>query len=64
MLPQVNKIEILRNLQKYNQAYRSKWSGQGCINKLIILSIVIYVIIQKGFVGLGSLPTSNQNNQL
>ena len=30
---------------------------------VIINSIVIYVIIQKGIVGLGILPTSNQNNQ-
>ena len=33
--PQVNKIEIQRKLQKnMDHAYRTRWSGQGCINKL------------------------------
>ena len=46
-----------------DHAYRIRWPGKGCKNKLIIISIVMYVLIQKGIVGLGILPTSNQNNQ-
>ena len=29
-------------------AYRARWSGQGCINKLIIISIVMYALKQIG----------------
>ena len=31
-------------------AYRTRWSGQGCINKLITMSIVMYVLKQSGIV--------------
>ena len=34
-----------------NQAYRTTWSVQGCINKLIVISIVIYVLKQSGIGG-------------
>ena len=49
---QINKIEIWRKLQKnIDNVYRTRWSGQRYINKLIINSIVMYVLKQSGIVG-------------
>ena len=49
---QINKIEIWRKLQKnIDNVYRTRWSGQRYINKLIINSIVIYVLKQSGIGG-------------
>ena len=42
---QINKIEIWRKLQKnIDNVYRTRWSGQRYINKLIINSIVMHVL--------------------
>ena len=52
--PQVNKIEVQRKLKKnMKHPYRTRWSGQGCMNKLIIISIVISVLKQRGIRGGG-----------
>ena len=49
---QINKIEIWRKLQKnIDNVYRTRWSGQRYINKLIINSIVMYVLKQSGIKG-------------
>ena len=34
-----------------NYIYRTRWSGQGCINRLIIISIIMYVLKERGIVG-------------
>ena len=52
---QINKIEIWRKLQKnIDNVYRTRWSGQRYINKLIINSIVMYVLKQSGIKGRGN----------
>ena len=33
--------------------YRTRWSGQGCMNKLIIISIVMYILKQSEIIGGG-----------
>ena len=50
---QINKIEIWRKLQKNTDVYRTRWSGQRYINKLIIFIEVMYVLKQRGIVGGG-----------
>ena len=42
--PQVNKLKFRENYKNMDHMYRTRWSGQGCINKLIIISTVIYVL--------------------
>ena len=34
-----------------DHVFRARWSGQGCLNKLIIIIIVMYVPKQSRFVG-------------
>ena len=39
---QVNKIQIKRKLKNIDHTYRARQSGQGCVNKPIIIIIVMY----------------------
>ena len=41
--PAQKKIEIERKLQNIDHEQRARWSGQGYINKLIIIRIVMCV---------------------
>ena len=34
-----------------DHAYRTRWSGQGGKNKLFLISLVIYVLKQRGIIG-------------
>ena len=46
-------MKFRENYTYIDQAYRTKWSGQGCINKLIIISVVMYILKQSGNMGEG-----------
>ena len=51
--PAQKKIEIQRKLQNIDHAHRARWSGQGYINKPVIVIIVMYVLKHNGLVGCG-----------
>ena len=38
-----------------DHAYRTRWSGQRCLNKLIIIRIVMYVLKQSRIMEVGNL---------
>ena len=42
-----------REYKKIDNTCRTRWSGQGYINKLIIISVVMYILKQSGIVGVG-----------
>ena len=44
-------LKFRENNKNMDDAYRTRWSCQGCINKLIVISIVIYVLKQSGIGG-------------
>lgn len=37
------KIEFRENYKNMDHVFRTRWSGQGCMNKLFIISIVMHV---------------------
>ena len=41
-------VLITKNM---DHRYRTRWSGQGYISKLIIISVVMYILKQSGIVG-------------
>ena len=47
------KIKFIENYKNMDHAFRARWSGQGCKNKLIIISIVMNVPQQSRIVGEG-----------
>ena len=53
-MPQVNKLKFRENYKKnIDDAYRTRWSGQGCINKQIISNIVVHILKKSRLVGVG-----------
>ena len=51
--PKVKKMKFRKNYKNMGHAFRMRWSGQGCVYKLIIIRIVIYVLKQSRIVGGG-----------
>ena len=47
------KKKLEKITKNMDHAFRMRWSGQGCIYKLIIIRIVIYVLKQSRIVGGG-----------